>query len=245
MSLFVLSDTHLALHNSGKSMEVFGPRWQNYISRIEKNWRSLVTDQDTVIISGDVSWAMALTETKEDFAFLHQLPGKKLLGKGNHDFWWNTATKLNKYFEEHGFTSLSLLYNNAYVVESFIVCGTRGWFIDPSLQKTVGQVDYTKMINREAIRLQISLEAARALQIDEHASCEIIPFLHFPPIWGDFRCEELITILQAYNIRRCYFGHIHGGQNVSTTLEDSGIRFILTAADHLNFTPLAIIPEKI
>ena len=241
MSLFVLSDTHLALHDSGKSMEVFGSRWQNYISRIESNWRRLVREDDTVIIAGDVSWAMTLEETVKDFAFLESLPGRKLLGKGNHDFWWTTASKMNRHFQEHGFTSLNILYNNAYVVESCIVCGTRGWFIDPSLQKTVGTVDYTKIVNRELIRLRMSLDAARALQQKENTDKEIIPFLHFPPVWGDFRCEEMIALLGEYDIKRCYFGHIHGAAGAPDAVEVGGIRFLLTSADHLNFTPLAVL----
>ncbi len=244
MSLFVLSDTHLALHDHGKSMEVFGSRWQNYIQRIEKSWRAVVGEQDTVIIAGDVSWAMTLEETHKDFAFLQSLPGKKLLGKGNHDFWWSTAAKMNRHFASGGYTSLNILYNNAYAVEDFIVCGTRGWFIDPTLQKTVGEVDYGKIVNRELIRLRISLDAALALQ-KQNQGAEILPFLHFPPIWGDFRCDEFISVLQEYGVRRCYFGHIHGAPGVPSHIEADGIRFILTAADHLNFTPLPVFSEKI
>ncbi|MBQ7337248.1 MAG: metallophosphoesterase [Clostridia bacterium] len=240
MSLFVLSDTHLALHDSGKSMEVFGARWQNYIARIEKNWRAVVSPEDTVIIAGDVSWAMTLEETQKDFSFLQALPGTKLLGKGNHDFWWNTASKMNRYFAEHDFTSLRILYNNAYVIDQFIVCGTRGWFIDPSLQKTVGTVDYDKIVNRELIRLRMSLDAACTLKTGEHEKNEILPFLHFPPVWGDFRCNEFITLLNEYGIKRCFFGHIHTALGVPSRIQESGIQFILTAADHLDFTPLPI-----
>lgn len=241
MSLFVLSDTHLALHDSGKSMEVFGSRWQNYITRIENNWRRLVKEEDTVIIAGDVSWAMTLEETIKDFTFLQSLPGRKLLGKGNHDFWWTTASKMNRHFKENEFTSLNILYNNAYVIESFIVCGTRGWFIDPSLQKTVGTVDYTKIVNRELIRLRMSLDAALKLKSEDGQEKEILPFLHFPPVWGDFRCDEIISVLKEYDIKRCYFGHIHGAFGAPDVFEECGIRFILTSADHLNFTPLAVL----
>ena len=240
MSLFVLSDTHLALHDAGKSMEVFGSRWQNYIRRIENNWRTVVAEQDTVVIAGDVSWAMTLEQTGKDFAFLQSLPGQKLLGKGNHDFWWTTASKMNKYFANEGFHSLHILYNNAYIVDPYIVCGTRGWFIDPSLQKTVGIVDYSKMINREVIRLRMSLDAAKSLRVGAYESYEIIPFLHFPPVWGEFRCEEIVSTLKEYGVTRCYFGHLHGIQGVSADFYDQGIHFVLTAADHLNFMPLAV-----
>ncbi len=240
MALYVLSDTHLALHDNNKSMEVFGPRWQDYIRRIEKNWRAVVRPTDTVVIAGDVSWAMTLEETIKDFAFLQALPGRKLLGKGNHDFWWSTAAKMTHHFDVHGFDSLQILYNNAYSVDGFIVCGTRGWFLDPSLQRTVGQVDYGKIVNREIIRLRLSLDAARALQSAGEQKEEILPFLHFPPVWGDFRCEELIDVLREYGIRRCYFGHIHGATGIPDAFESGGIRWILTSADHLSFTPTPI-----
>ena len=120
MSLFTIADLHLSIA-ADHPMDVFGSRWQNYTKKIEKNWRAVVTDADTVILPGDISWAMHLSEAREDFAFLDALPGKKLLGKGNHDFWWETATKLHRFFEENGFTTLSLLYNNAHVVEDYIV----------------------------------------------------------------------------------------------------------------------------
>jgi predicted phosphohydrolase len=219
-------------------MEVFGSRWQNYMQRIEKNWRALVRPEDTVVIAGDVSWAMTLEQTVSDFAFLDALPGQKLLGKGNHDFWWTTAAKMNRHFAEHGFSSLRILYNNAYRVDERIVCGTRGWFIDPSLQRTVGTVDYQKIVNRELIRLAMSLDAASALRENDE---EILPFLHFPPIWGDFRCDEFISLQQQYGIKRCYFGHIHGAQAAPAHVDAGGIRFILTSADHLGFFPLPIL----
>lgn len=241
MSLFVLSDTHLALHHPGKTMEVFGPRWQHYVKKIETRWRACVGEQDTVVIAGDISWAMTLEETVKDFRFLHSLPGQKLLGKGNHDFWWNTSAKINRHFAAYGLDSLHLLHNNAYLVKPYIVCGTRGWFLDPTLQKTVGDVDYTKIVNREVLRLRLSLDAARTLQQSSEENYEIIPFFHFPPLWGDFRCREIIEVLQEYRIRRCYFGHIHGSSVANGEVVDGNIRFILTAADHLNFTPLAVI----
>ena len=223
MSLFVLSDTHLALHDSGKSMEVFGSRWQNYIARIENNWRRLVTEDDTVIIAGDVSWAMTLEETVKDFAFLQSLPGHKLLGKGNHDFWWTTASKMNRHFKDNGFTTLNILYNNAYVAESFIVCGTRGWFYDsPESDK--------KVILRERQRLICSIESGLA------ENKEPIVFLHYPPVYANEMVPNIISVLKEYDIKRVYYGHLHGAsRSLANEGEYMGINFKLISADHLGF----------
>ncbi|MBO5898313.1 MAG: metallophosphoesterase [Clostridia bacterium] len=241
MALFVLSDPHLAIAKADKSMEAFGSRWQDYILRLEKNWRAVVSEDDTVVLPGDISWAMTLEEAREDLAFLDALPGQKLLGKGNHDFFWATASKMNAFFEENKLTTLRILYNNAYRIEGMIVCGTRGWFMEEKQQKTVGEVDYQKIVNREVGRLRLSLEAARALQTEQDG--EIIPFLHFPPVFGEFRCEEITALLHEYGVRRCYFGHIHFP--VSTTAEEiDGIRYVLCAADHLRFTPLPVFSTE-
>lgn len=239
MALYVLSDTHLATANAGKSMEVFGHRWQNYINRIEKNWLATVTQEDTVILPGDISWAMTLEEAYGDFAFLDRLPGKKLIGKGNHDFWWTTAAKMYRFFADNNLETLQILYNNAYRIEDKIVCGTRGWFIDPSLQKTVGTVDYTKIVNREVIRLRMSLDAARALCTAPED--EILPFLHFPPVFGDFKCEEIQQVLAEYGVKRCYFGHIHGNYSIPQQQTIDGIRYLLVSADYLNFVPFPVL----
>ena len=241
MSVFVLSDPHLAIRNTEKSMEAFGPRWQNYLSRLETGWKSVVGDGDTVILPGDMSWAMTLQEARDDLAFLDALPGQKYIGKGNHDFFWTTASKMNRFFKENGMSSLHLLYNNAYVIEGMIVCGTRGWFIDPKQQRTVGEVDYDKMINREVLRLRMSLDAARALQ-KEHGPLEIVPFLHFPPVFGEFRSEQIIQVLQEYGVRRCYYGHIHTPVPSTAPFVHEGISFVICAADQLRFTPLPVFP---
>ena len=243
MSVFVLSDPHLAIHNAEKSMEAFGPRWNGYVDRIATGWRRVVSERDTVILPGDISWAMTLDEAREDLAFLDSLPGQKLLGKGNHDFFWSTATKMTAFFEQNGFSTLHLLYNNAYAVDGMIVCGTRGWFLDPRQQKTVGEVDYEKMINREVLRLRLSLDAARVLQADD-PTAEIVPFLHFPPVFGEFRCEQIVQTLKEYGVRRCYYGHIHTPVCSLAPIESDGIFYILCAADQLGFTPLPVFPAS-
>ena len=245
MSIFVLSDLHLSTDSAtNKSMEVFGARWQGYIPKIEKNWNAVVGADDTVIVPGDISWATKLTEAESDLRFLDSLNGKKLIGKGNHDFWWSTATKMNAFFEEKGFSTLSILYNNAYIVEDRIICGTRGWFPDEARQVTVGDVDHAKIVNRELTRLNLSLDAAAKLR-EEHLalSGEELPisvFLHFPPVWCDCVMEEFVAALKEKGVCECYFGHIHGAYNAPGRFEHDGIKFTLTSSDFLSFYPLKI-----
>lgn len=242
MSLFTIADLHLS-SLSDHPMDVFGSRWKDYTDKIVKNWRAVVCENDTVILPGDISWAMNLKEAREDFALIDSLPGKKLLGKGNHDFWWDTATKCGKFFEECGFQTLSLLYNNAHVVEDFIVCGTRGWFLEKNQQITVGSVDYEKIMNRELLRLKLSLDQAKKLKQGEHENKEILVFLHFPPLWGDFISVPMLDILASYGVRRCYFGHIHGSYHVPPRQEYGDLSLFLISSDYLNFVPHKILPR--
>jgi len=239
MSLFCISDLHLSIGTGDdKSMEVFGARWTDYVRKLEKNWRAVVKDDDHVIINGDISWALKLDEAGEDLRFIDSLPGIKYLGKGNHDFWWSTASKMNVLFKENEIESLRLLYNNAYRLDECIICGTRGWFTDKAQQNTVGEVDYEKIVNRECIRLKMSLDEAVRLRGNDELP--ILVFLHFPPIWRDFECNEIISLLKAYDIRKCFFGHIHGVYSVPSRFTHNGIEMILTSADFLNFSPLPI-----
>lgn len=239
MALFTIADLHLSASGNHK-MDVFGSRWQDYTQKISKSWRAVVSDRDTVVIPGDISWGMTLDEAKEDFALLNSLPGKKLLGKGNHDFWWDTSKKCYKFFEENGFETLSLLYNNAYLVEDFIVCGTRGWFLEKEQQVTVGEVDFEKISARELGRLKLSLEAAKRLRQDENKDKEILVFLHFPPKWKDFEFKEMLNMLEEYGVKQCYFGHIHGTYNAEPTVVHGALSARLISSDFLNFIPYKI-----
>lgn len=242
MSLFVLADLHLSSDGS-KSMEVFGPRWKDYQTKIEKNWRAVINPEDTVIIPGDISWSLKLEDTLEDFRFLDSLPGTKLIGKGNHDFWWATLSKMQAFFDQNKFETLKILYNNAYRTEDCIVCGTRGWFVEENQQNTVGEVDYSRIVNREVVRLRLSLEEARKLQEQEADRLPILVFLHFPPVWNGFICREIVDLLKEYEIKSCYFGHIHGAYYAKRTQEFEGIDFTLCAADYLNFAPMPVYPD--
>ena len=234
MSLYVLSDTHLSL-SVGKPMDVFGERWKDHAARIERFARSTLTGDDTLVIPGDVSWAMTLEEALADFRFLDALPGKKILGKGNHDYWWSTLTKIETFFKKQGLSTLSLLFNNAYEADGVAVCGTRGWFTDSA---SPSGTDRSKIVAREAGRLKRSLEAGKAT-----GASELIAFMHFPPFFGDFVCREFIDIMHGYGVKRCYYGHMHGIYGIPPVSEFEGISFIISSGDYLQFRPLRIDRE--
>lgn len=235
MAVFVIADLHLDTKSNQKSMEVFGNRWNGYVNKIQKNWLKIVTDADTVILPGDISWALNLDAAIHDLRWIDALPGRKILMKGNHDFWWSTVSKMQKFFCENCINTIDILNNNAIEAENYILAGSRGWFTDRSMQNVSQDVDYAKIINREVIRLKMSLEAAKKLR--DTSKKEILVFLHFPPIWGDFRCEEILALLEEYGINRCYFGHIHSSYNIPSIFEENGIRFQLISADYLDFVP--------
>lgn len=241
MSLFVIADLHLSSDGS-KSMEIFGPRWTDYMNKLRRNWSAVVEPEDTVIVPGDISWGLKLEDAIDDLKFLDSLPGKKLIGKGNHDFWWSTAAKMKVMMEEQGIKTIKPLYNNAYICEDLIVCGTRGWFVEENQQHTVGNADYNRIVNREVIRLRLSLDEAVKLQKD-HPNFPIAVFLHFPPVWNGFVCREIVDVLHEYEIKNCYFGHIHGAYHMPRTTNFEGIDFVLTAADALQFSPMPIYPD--
>lgn len=240
MSIYTIADLHLSISHREKSMSVFGPKWDSYEQKLFKNWNALVEESDTVIIPGDISWAMTLQDSVADFAFLNALPGQKYIGKGNHDFWWSTANKVNAFWEEHGFSTLHMLYNNAFLIEDKIVCGTRGWFFDEKAQKTVSPTDFEKLCNREYIRLKLSLDEGLKLRMEAKKDLPIYVFLHFPPIWGAERCDNLLSLLEAYGVSRCYFGHIHSYYRMPDISEYHGIPMELIASDHLGFFPALV-----
>lgn len=229
MAVYAIADLHLSF-GTDKPMDVF-PGWTNYTERIRQRWQQLVAPEDTVVIAGDISWAMKLSDTAADFRFLQELNGQKLLLKGNHDYWWTTKAKMDKYLVEQAFTSLSILHNNYYVRDGLALCGSRGWFYD-------AETDADKLIlQREVGRLKMSIEPA--LQ----DGYQPIVFLHYPPIYNGMECEEILDVLISCGIKRCFYGHIHGGNAAKRAFigEKYGIRFQLIACDHLGFMPLAVL----
>ena len=230
MSLFVIADLHLSF-GCNKPMDVF-PGWKDYTQRLEQNWRSLVKESDTVVIAGDISWAMKLEETEQDFAFIHRLPGQKILMKGNHDYWWSTKSKIERFLQEKGFTSMKVLHNNAYIVENVAVCGTRGWLYNSETEEDI------KIVNREVGRLVASLDDA--VRQDAHA--QTIVFLHYPPVYGNMACAGILDVLETRHIEQCYFGHIHGNQASKKAVRGNyhGIKMHLISCDYVNFMPILV-----
>ncbi len=233
MAVFAISDLHLSTADeTNKSMEVFGRRWSDYTERLRRAWTAVVSDGDTVVIPGDISWATSLSEALSDLRFLEALPGKKILGKGNHDFWWATAAKLSAFTEANQLKSISFLHNNALAVGNFAIAGTRGWFSE----EDTAHGDAEKLIRREAMRLDLSLRGADALSLPR-----TLVFLHFPPVWNGQICRPIIDILHAHNVTECYYGHIHGVYSIPASFDFEGIRMTIIAADYLEFLPKRIV----
>ena len=246
MSLYVLSDTHLSTGDD-KPMDVFGARWTGYTEKLRSRWNKLITDDDTVVIAGDISWAMSPEGAVGDLRFIDNLKGRKIIGRGNHDYWWSSMKKLGELCEKEHLSTIRFLYNNAYETDDFIICGSRGWYIDESNRKMPQDADYQKIVAREAIRLELSLNEAKKLQEKSAALSgrkkEILVFLHFPPSFRGYECPEIIAVMKRFGITRCFFGHIHGVYDVPRTTVSDGISYTLTSADFLDFYPFPILPE--
>ncbi|AEY64782.1 metallophosphoesterase [Clostridium sp. BNL1100] len=233
MSIFTIADLHLAL-GIDKPMDVFGGRWSNYMEKLKENWIGNVSDNDTVIIPGDVSWATYIDSAYEDFRFIEDLPGKKVISKGNHDYWWTTSSKLNKYLSENNLSTISFMHNNAFELEGVAVCGTRGW-------KGPGEDDFKKddekIYKREIERLELSVKAALKLELSH-----MLVFMHYPPVTVKSPMTGFIDIMKKYEIKECYYGHLHGeGIKGAIEGEYEGIDLKLVSADYLNFKPFKII----
>ncbi|MBQ0125640.1 MAG: metallophosphoesterase [Clostridiales bacterium] len=241
MSLYVIADLHLS-KSTEKPMDVFGPRWDNYMEKIEERWKNTVTENDTVVIAGDISWAMTNEELKPDFDFIESLPGQKIILKGNHDYWWQTASKLDAFVRENGYKTIKFLHNNAYEVEDFILIGSRGWYNDDKTTPIRG-ADSKKIIAREVERIKHSVACGRELMVDGENK-EMIAFLHFPAIFKGYMCDEIIMELYRANISRCYFGHIHGNYESPAVIKYADIDFHLISADYILFTPEKIEPTR-
>jgi len=233
MAIYTISDLHLSL-NKEKPMDIFGENWTKHSEKIKSNWQEIVADNDIVLMPGDFSWAMNLKDTYDEFKYLEELPGKKILLKGNHDYWWETLTKMRRYLEETGFKSIDFLHNNSYLYENTIISGTRGWIIND-------EADDRKIFERELGRLELSLEDGIKKYGEEK---EIIVCMHYPPIINKEINEgerKLLNILKKYNVKKCIYGHLHGeSQKYAITGEIEGIEFILASADYLEFGLLKI-----
>lgn len=226
MALYAIGDLHLSL-SADKSMEVFGPAWEHYVDRIEASLSAL-TAGDTLVLAGDTSWGIDLPQAEADFRFLERFPCKKLLVKGNHDYWWSTASKMRGFFAEKGLTTFDILHNNSFPYGDYAVCGTRGWFLEEE-QKPHN----AKVLSREVGRLEASLQAA--------GGRPIFCFLHYPPLYQGYQCPEILAVLEKYPVACCCYGHLHGPA-IKRRLEGNWGRtaFSLISADHLGFVPKKI-----
>lgn len=233
MSLFVLSDPHLSF-STDKPMDIFGERWNRHYKKIEENWIKLVSESDTVVLPGDISWGIDLADAREDLAFIDSLPGRKIIGRGNHDYWWTTAAKMNRFTAENGFSSLSFLYNNAFLCGDIAVCGTRGWMYEFGVK-----AEDARIIAREAVRLKLSLDAAVKLA-EGIPNAELVAFTHYPVMFADFKNDAAIELLLEYGVRRIYCGHIHGLPPSAVPAEVYGMTQTLTSCDALEFCPIRV-----
>ena len=226
MALYAIGDLHLSL-TANKSMEVFGEAWHNYVNRIEASLSAL-TAEDTLLLAGDTSWGIDMAEAEADFRFLDRFPAKKLLLKGNHDYWWSTVNKMNGFFAEKGMNSFDFLHNNCHFYGDYALCGTRGWF-----QEENQKPPDAKVLNREVMRLETSLRAA--------GERPILCFLHYPPLYQGYECPEILTLLKKYRVRSCFYGHLHGPViRRRFEGERDGTSFSLISADYLGFVPKKI-----
>lgn len=229
MALYAIGDLHLSL-GAPKPMDVFGGAWVGYMDKLNKEMK-VILPQDTTILMGDLSWAIDLPSAKADFAWMNEhIPGKKIVLKGNHDYWWSTANKFNKFCQQNNFDNFHLLNNNCYQYGDWAICGTRGWFFE---EDRSGQHD-EKVFKRELIRLETSLKGAGDLPK--------MVFLHYPPKYKGYDCTEILDLMHKYSVKKCFYGHLHGASH-KLAMEGmwDGIEYRLLAADYVNFKPFKVI----
>ncbi len=228
MALYAIGDLHLCL-GSPKPMDIFGGAWVGYMEKLRQGM-AVIKPEDTTVLLGDLSWALSLDEAQADFAWVNQIPGRKILLKGNHDYWWSTAKKFEDFCKRNDFSNMQLLNNNFFEYEGMAICGTRGWFFE---EERSGQHD-EKVFKRELIRLETSLKAAEDMPK--------MVFLHYPPRYKGYECAEILELLKKYEVRRCFYGHLHGGSH-GLAMEGiwDGVEYKLVSADRLQFQPFRIL----
>lgn len=228
MSLFAISDLHLSF-NVNKPMDIFGDKWVNHEAQIKNNWLELITPEDTVLIAGDISWGIKPVESKEDLDWVDMLPGRKIISKGNHDYWWNSINKLNNMYQTTKF-----LQNNYYSYNEYAICGTRGWILPESDKFTERDM---KIYKREKIRLKLSLESAK-----NDGYTKFIVMIHYPPITENTLDSDFVEIIKEYNVERVIYGHLHGlSENSALEGIIDGVEYTLTSSDYIKFMPKLII----
>ena len=228
MALYAIGDLHLCL-SAPKPMDIFGGAWVGYMDKL-KEGMSVIGPEDTTVLLGDLSWALDLTNARADFAWINEIPGRKIILKGNHDYWWSTVSKFNAFCVQQNFENMLILNNNHFEYDGWAICGTRGWFFE---EERSGQHD-EKIFKRELLRLEASLQSAGDLPK--------MVFLHYPPRYKGYTCNEILELLEKYSVRRCFYGHLHGPSH-KLAVEGlwNGVDYSLVSADKLNFSPLTVI----
>ena len=229
MSLFAIGDLHLSVGSPEKTMEIFNG-WENYQQLIKQHWQELIEPEDTVVLAGDISWGMSLEQAAPDFRFIEELPGAKIVLKGNHDYWWTTKKKMEDFLAAEGCCSIKILHNNHFRYGEYGICGTRGWVNIP------GEAQDEKVLRREVQRLETSVLSA------VNAGLKPIVFMHYPPIFGTNFNYDILEILYRYKVSDCYYGHIHGKSAHELCVRGvyDDINFHLISGDFIQF-----IPEKV
>jgi uncharacterized protein len=231
MAIYAISDLHLAL-SIDKPMDIFGNRWTNYMDRIKSEWLQTVGEEDWVILPGDISWATYLEQAVADFRYIDSLPGRKIISKGNHDYWWTTHSKLEKFLEENALTTIRFMHNNSFRLGHSIICGTRGW----DYPGEEGSAEDQKIYKRELQRLELSLKS-----VEREPGDELLVALHYPPFSAKREPGEFVNIMSRYGVKQCIYGHLHGeGFRNAVEGEINGIRFYLVSSDYLYFKPLRL-----
>lgn len=231
MSIYVIGDLHLPF-GEDKPMDIFGEKWQGYTEKLKEDWKYKVKPEDTVILAGDFSWATYLKNTYKDFEYINNLPGRKILLKGNHDYWWTTIKSMKQYLEENKFQNIEFLHNNSFCIENRIIVGTRGWAL-------LDTENSSKMIKRESLRLELSIkDAIQKYGADKERIC----IMHYPPLTktkmkNEYTYDsEFLDVMKKYNIKKCYYGHLHGNSHKDAVEGDvDGITYRLISADYLDF----------
>ena len=228
MSLYAIGDLHLCL-GAPKPMDIFGGAWVGYMDKL-KEGLSVIGPEDTTVLLGDLSWALDLNQAEKDFSWIDQIPGRKIILKGNHDYWWSTVSKFNQFCSEKGFHDQVILNNNHFEYDGWAICGTRGWFFEE--EKSGGHDE--KVFKRELLRLEASLQSAGQLPK--------MVFLHYPPKYKGYECTEILRLLEKYEVRRCFYGHLHGPSH-GLAMEGlwNGVDYRLVSADYLGFIPYKVM----
>ncbi|MDI9216944.1 metallophosphoesterase [Clostridium tertium] len=228
MALYAISDLHLAF-TTDKPMDIFGAKWLKHDEKIKENWIKKITDEDTVLIAGDISWSMRSDESKVDLDWIDALPGKKIISKGNHDYWWGGISKLNRMYENTKF-----LQNNFYTYDDYAICGSRGWILEGSDRFTEKD---KKIFDREIIRLKLSLDKAKEAGYEN-----IVVMIHYPPMNEKRENSAFTNLFKEYGVKKVIYGHLHG-PSLANVLngEHEGIEYLMTSCDFLNFDPKRIL----